>query len=62
MEQPGAKDGDKTYCLMSGVVITAGDEHKPFRLLDGAKVYFCCEACAKHFDENTEKVRIARGL
>jgi YHS domain-containing protein len=47
---------------MSGVVITAGDEHKPVRLLDGAKVYFCCEACAKHFDENAEKIRLARGL
>ena len=47
---------------MSGVIITAGDPHKPSRILEGKKIYFCCEACAQRFDQDPRKVREARGL
>jgi hypothetical protein len=62
VEQPGAKAGDKTYCLVSGVVITAGAEHRPTRMLEGKPVHFCCEACAQHFDAHLEQIAKARGI
>jgi YHS domain-containing protein len=44
---------------VSGVVIRLTDA-TVHRELDGARVYFCCEACAGYFDANRERVRALR--
>jgi hypothetical protein len=61
-EQPGVKAGEKTYCLVSGVVITAGAEGKPSRKTGKHELWFCCAACAGYFDANRDKVLALRGL
>jgi hypothetical protein len=61
-EQPGVEPGQQTYCLVSGVVITAGAELKPARDAGPHKVWFCCEACAQFFDANRERILAARRI
>lgn len=59
--QPGAAVGQLTYCLVSGVTIPV-KEAGPRRVVNGALVYFCCEACAVYFSEHETTVSRARGL
>jgi YHS domain-containing protein len=58
-EQPGAKTGQKTYCPVSGAVF-AIDDTRPHREHAGATYHFCCEGCAKYFDEHGDRVVAAR--
>jgi len=59
--QPGVATDQQTYCPVSGVVfrVTASS---PSRDLRGTKLYFCCEACAAYFAQNSERVLAARGM
>jgi YHS domain-containing protein len=59
--QPKAKLGDKTYCLVSGVVFKIA-ESSIKREASGKTLYFCCEGCAGYFDANRERVLQARAL
>jgi YHS domain-containing protein len=59
--QPSAKVGQKTYCLVSGVVIQIG-EATVRREVDGKTFYFCCEACAGYFDANRQRVAKLRSV
>ena len=61
IEQPGAKSDDSAYCPVSGVVFQV-KESSPRREVAGKPIYFCCEACAKYFSENRERVLAARNL
>jgi YHS domain-containing protein len=60
IEQPGATLGQRAYCPVSGVIfsVTATTAN---RTHDQHPLYFCCEACAKRFDENPTKILAARG-
>lgn len=59
--QPGAHTGQRTYCPMSGVVFEV-KATSPRRDGAGAPLYFCCEACAQHFDANRDRILAMRGL
>jgi YHS domain-containing protein len=61
VQQPNAKKGDRTYCLVSGVAfqITEGGIQ---REVGGKRLYFCCEACAGYFETHREHVAATRGL
>jgi YHS domain-containing protein len=53
--------GDQTYCPVSGVVFSVS-EASPIREIEGRRLYFCCPACAGHFDKHTDEVLASRGL
>ena len=59
--QPGAKPGQYTYCPVSGAVfrITDASLHAD---VNGKPVYLCCEACARYFAQNRDRVLALRGL
>ena len=57
----GAKPGDRSYCPVSGVVFPVTDA-SPHREGGGHTVYFCCESCARYFDEHEAQVSAARQL
>jgi hypothetical protein len=59
--QPGAKDGDRTYCPMSGVVFQV-KKSSSHREVDGKPIYFCCETCADYFMKHRDRIAAARGL
>ena len=61
MVQPGATENQRAYCPVSGVVfdVKASSARREVR---GKTLYFCCEACAKYFSENEQRVSAARGL
>jgi hypothetical protein len=59
--QPGASTGHETYCPISGVVFQV-KEASATRTAAEKPLFFCCEACAKNYEENLEKVSLARGL
>ena len=46
---------------MSGVLF-AGSERSAVRPVNGKPLYFCCESCAQHFDQNRSRVLSARKL
>lgn len=60
-EQPGVSDGQQTYCPVSGVVFVRG-ETSALRDAGSAELVFCCESCARHFDENAEAVKRTRRI
>ena len=43
-EQPGVRAGERTWCLVSGVVITAGETGKASRKLGDREFWFCLDA------------------
>lgn len=49
------------YCPVSGVLF-AVSERSGVRQVDGKALYFCCEACAQHFDKDRSHVLAARKL
>jgi YHS domain-containing protein len=59
--QPGAHEGQRAYCPVSGVVfeVKKGSSHRD---VNGKTVYFCCEGCANYFNEHRDAVSAARGL
>lgn len=59
--QPGAHLGQRTYCAVSGVVLEI-KESTPYRDVNGQPLYFCCEACAQHFDGHREQILALRGF
>ncbi len=59
--QPGAKPGQTVYCPVSGAIFEV-KESSPRADLNGKPLYFCCEACARHFAENRDRVLALRGL
>jgi hypothetical protein len=61
VEQPRARFGDEAYCPISGVVFTVKPWHRRRRHGDEV-LYFCCDGCAKYYDEHRERVRKRRGL
>ena len=59
--QPGAQQGQLTYCPVSGVTFKVQPASAK-RELDGKTIYFCCESCANYFTEHREHVVAARKL
>ena len=59
--QPGARDGERVYCPVSGVVFEASSM-RPRREVAGQSVYFCCPGCAEWFDLHRSRVVAARRL
>lgn len=59
--QPGAKVGQTVYCPVSGAVFQV-KESSPRAELDGKPLYLCCDACARHFAANRDRVLALRGL
>jgi hypothetical protein len=61
--QPGAKPDQTTYCPVSGVVFRVGDRPgRGMREVHGAKLHFCCEACAEYFSKHQELVIAQRKM
>ena len=61
IEQPGVEIGQRTYCVVSGVVFQVTDA-SPHHELDGKPVYFCCPGCANYFAGNRDDVIAKRQL
>jgi len=61
VSQPGAHEGQKTYCPVSGVVFQIRRD-SPHRDVGGRPVYFCCESCARYFGQHRAKVLATRRL
>lgn len=59
--QPDAKEGQRTYCPVSGVVFEIKGS-SPRRDLDGRPLYFCCESCAGYFSTHRERIAQLRHL
>jgi YHS domain-containing protein len=59
--QPGAEEGDYTYCPVSGASFRV-KESSLHAEVGGRLVYFCCEACARHFAQNRDRVLALRGI
>ncbi len=59
--QPGAKIGQTVYCPVSGAVFEAKESSQRADL-NGEPLYFCCEACARYFAANRNRVLGLRGL
>lgn len=59
--QPGVKEGERTYCPISGVVFEVSNA-SPRREVGGKPVYFCCESCARYFSDHAEHVAAVRGF
>lgn len=59
--QPGAKPGQYAYCPVSGAVFLIKDS-SPRVEVNGKPIYLCCEACARYFAENRDRVLAQRGL
>src|SRR5947208_3331109 len=59
--QPGAKEGDLTYCPVSGAVFRV-KETSLHADVGGRPLFFCCEACARHFAQNRDRVLALRGI
>jgi len=59
--QPGAKLGQYVYCPVSGAVFQVKESSRTAGL-DGKPLYLCCEACARYFAENRDRVLALRGL
>jgi len=58
--QPGAHQGQLTYCPVSGVMFRV-QPTSAHRDMDGTPLYFCCESCANYFSAHRERVIAARG-
>jgi hypothetical protein len=61
MVQPGASIGERTYCPVSGAVFEVAADH-PHVDVDGARLFFCCAACAQYFQAHRDQVLRARGI
>lgn len=59
--QPGAKVGQTVYCPVSGAVFEVKESSQRAEL-DGKPLYLCCDACARYFAENRDRVLALRGL
>jgi copper chaperone CopZ len=59
--QPGAKVGDLTYCPVSGAVFRIKESSQRIDV-HGNTLYLCCEACARYFAQNKDRVLALRGL
>jgi YHS domain-containing protein len=59
--QPGAKPGDYVYCPVSGAVFQVQESSRRADLA-GQTLYVCCEACARYFAQNRERVMELRGM
>ena len=53
--QPGAKVGQYVYCPVSGAVFEVKESHQHAEV-NGKPLYFCCEACARYFGQNRDRV------
>jgi hypothetical protein len=63
--QPGVEPGETTFCPVSGAVFMVKQESPHFDVTvrgESKKLYFCCEACAKWFQEHRDEVLSKRGL
>ncbi|PYQ52967.1 MAG: hypothetical protein DMF78_10150 [Acidobacteria bacterium] len=59
--QPGARPGQYVYCPVSGAVFRIKDS-SPRADVHGKTVYLCCDACARYFAQNRDRVLALRGL
>ena len=59
--QPGAQPGQRVFCVVSGVSFEV-KESSPRRDVAGRPAYFCCDSCARYFDENRDRVLAIRGI
>lgn len=59
--QPGAAPGQYVYCPVSGAVFRVKDS-SPHADVRGKTLYLCCDACARHFAQNGQRVVALRGL
>jgi len=59
--QPGARVGQYVYCPVSGAVFQIKDT-SPHTEVSGKTLYLCCEACARYFAQNRDRVLALRGL
>jgi len=59
--QPGAQPGQVVYCPVSGAVFRIKDT-SPRADVHGKTLYLCCEACARYFAQNRDRVLALRGL
>ena len=59
--QPGAELGQLVYCPVSGAVFRIKDT-SPRADVHGKTLYLCCDACARYFAQNRDRVLALRGL
>lgn len=59
--QPGARVGQTVYCPVSGAVFQVKDS-SPRADVGGKTIYLCCEACARYFAQNRDRILALRGL
>ena len=59
--QPGAQPGQWVYCPVSGAVFRIKDT-SPKADVHGKTLYICCDACARYFAQNRDRVLALRGL
>jgi copper chaperone len=59
--QPGAKVGQLTYCPVSGAVFRIKESSRHADV-HGRTLYLCCEACARYYADNQDRVLALRGL
>ena len=48
--------GEHTFCPVSGVAFEVKTASATRELSATQPLYFCCESCARYFDENRERV------
>jgi copper chaperone CopZ len=59
--QPGAQPGQLVYCPVSGAVFRIKDT-SPRADVHGKSLYLCCDACARYFAQNRDRVLAQREL
>jgi copper chaperone len=59
--QPGARSGQYVYCPVSGAVFRVKDDG-PRAEVNGHVLHLCCDACARYFARNRDRVLAAREL
>lgn len=59
--QPDAEPGQHVYCPVSGAVFRI-KEANPRADVNGRTLYLCCDACARYFAQNRDRVLALRGL
>lgn len=59
--QPDAKEGDATYCIVSGATFVI-EPTSPKEQVGERTYYFCCAACLGYFREHRADVLAKRGL
>jgi copper chaperone len=59
--RPGARPGQHVYCPVSGAVFRVKDDG-PRAEVNGHVLHLCCDACARYFAQNRDRVLAAREM